>query len=248
MERVLLQGLVMGIFLGLGALNPRKTQPLFHRDLWINLFTGAAIFLVIAPFMRWVGDQLMFHLITLPEIPAWLQLMGSFLLLDFCRYWLHYAHHRVPFLWQFHRVHHSSEHLDATSGLRMHALDFVQLALLPVVLFGVLIDTRQFADWVIPTAMSIGVLFDAFQHANISFPIHHPVGRLWHAILNNPHFHIWHHTADGKDIDGNYSNTLIIWDRIFGTDVTKDTVPEALGLGHEPLQNHILSLQLLRRR
>ena len=130
----------------------------------------------------------------------------------------------------------------------MHAFDFVQLALLPIVLFGVLIDTRQFADWVIPTAMSVGVLFDAFQHANIAFPIHHPIGRVWHAFLNNPHFHIWHHTADGKDIDGNYSNTLIIWDRIFGTDVTQEEVPVALGLGHEPLQNHILSLQLLRRR
>ena len=69
MERVLLQGLVMGIFLGLGALKPRKSQPLLHSDLWINLFTGAAIFVLIAPLMRWVGDQLMIHLISLPELP-----------------------------------------------------------------------------------------------------------------------------------------------------------------------------------
>ena len=248
MERVLLQGIVMGLFLGVGVLLPRKQQSFMHPDLWINLFTGAAIFILIAPLMRFVGGNLEFFLIQLPVMPAWLQLVLSFLLLDFCRYWLHYAHHRVPFLWRFHRVHHSSENLDATSGLRMHAFDFVQLALLPIVLFGILIDTTSFAEWVIPTALSIGVFFDAFQHANISFPIGHPLGRLWHSFLNNPHFHIWHHTADGKEIDGNYSNTLVIWDRIFGTDVTQNDVPSALGLGHAPLKNSLLDLQLLKRR
>jgi sterol desaturase/sphingolipid hydroxylase (fatty acid hydroxylase superfamily) len=223
-------------------------QPFIHPDLWINLFTGAAIFILVAPLMRLVGAHLEFFLVQLPSMPAWLQLTVSFLLLDFCRYWLHYAHHRVPFLWRFHRVHHSSENLDATSGLRMHAVDFVQLALLPIILFGVLIDTSGFAEWVIPTALSIGVFFDAFQHANISFPINHPLGRLWHSFLNNPHFHIWHHTADGNEVDGNYSNTLIIWDRVFGTDVTQKDVPSALGLGHEPLKNSLLDLQLLKRR
>lgn len=248
MERVLLQGLVMGMFLGAGVFRPRIAQPLFHSDFWINLFTGLLIFILVAPIMRMVGSSMAFYLIQLPELPIWLQLLGSFLLLDFCRYWLHYAHHRIPILWSFHRVHHSSEYLDATSGLRMHVVDFIQLSFLPIVLFGVLIDTRGFADWVIPTAMGIGVFFDAFQHANISFPIQHPLGRLWHMFLNNPHFHVWHHTIDGSEIDGNYSNTLIIWDRIFGTDVTQPVVPRALGLGHDPIKNSTLDLQLLRPR
>ena len=60
---------------------------------------------------------------------AWGYFLATFLALDFLRYWLHRLHHRVPFFWQFHRVHHSSEHLNATSGLRMHAFDLVQLAL-----------------------------------------------------------------------------------------------------------------------
>lgn len=248
MVRVILQGLVMGFFLLLGKSYPRQEQKFFHGDLWINILTGAGIFLLIAPVMRFVGEAMTVHLLLLPELPSIIQFVGAFLILDFCRYWLHFAHHRVPFLWVFHRVHHSSEHLDATSGLRMHFVDFIQLALLPIILFGVVLDTQGFDAWVIPSALMVGVVFDAFQHANIHFPIEKPLAKQWHKVLNNPHFHIWHHTSMGAEIDGNYSNTLIIWDRIFGTDVTEAHCPEKLGLGEGQLKNNPLDLQLLKLR
>ena len=251
MERVLIQGFVMGFFLLLGWLWPRNKSPLLNRDLWINLCTGGSIFLLLAPLMRYL--QISLHgfssLISLPELPISLQFLFAFLILDFCRYWLHFAHHRVPFLWSFHRVHHSSEHLDATSGLRMHAVDFIQLGLLPILLFVILFDTRSFAEWIIPSVMLVGVFFDAFQHANISFDIQKPIQKIWHLLLNNPHFHVWHHTRDGMEIDGNYGNSLLIWDRLFGTDVTRENTPLELGITTEQaLQNDPLSLQMLRSR
>ena len=52
-------------------------------------------------------------------------------------------------------------------------------------------------------------------------------------LLNNPHFHVWHHTRDGTEIDGNYGNSLLIWDRLFGTDVTQDKIPLELGITAE---------------
>jgi len=247
-ERVLLQGLAMGLFLGLGALIPReKNLGLIHKDLWINLLTGAALFIGIAPVMRWVAEQLELHLFLWSIDSVVVQFLLVFVLLDFVRYWLHFAHHRIPFLWFFHRVHHSTEHLDATAGLRMHAVDFVQLSLLPILLFGVFFDIRGFNAQVLPTALMLGVFLDAFQHANIKMDMSRPWNRCWHLFFNNPHFHVWHHTREGSKIDGNYGNCLLIWDRLFGTDVTQKEPPTLLGVCVEDaLRNDPIGLQLLR--
>jgi len=173
----------------------------------------------------------------------------AFLLLDFTRYWLHRAHHRVPWLWTFHRVHHMTERLDATAGLRMHVVDFVQLAMLPVVLFSVVLNVSTWSPWVLTAALGVGAVADAFQHANLRWNPHHPVAKVWGLVLNHPHFHAWHHTRDGARCDGNYGNTLVIWDRLFGSDVTGEELPEAYGLEpDQALVNHVLGMHLLQRR
>ncbi|MDP6933209.1 MAG: sterol desaturase family protein, partial [Myxococcota bacterium] len=64
-----------------------------------------------------------------------------------------------------------------------------------------------------------------------------------------PLFHSWHHTRDGSLCDGNYSNTLVIWDRLFGSEVTRPQPPETYGLeGDQALKFGLLSMQMLRRR
>ena len=155
----------------------------------------------------------------------------------------------MPFFWQFHAVHHSSEYIDATSGLRMHVFDFLQLSMIPIFIFGILFDTSSFAQWVLPASLGIGVFFDAFQHANLRFRIDKPFGKVWHTLFNNPHFHVWHHIRHGDERDGNYGNSLLIWDRIFGTEVTEGHVPTELGLkSFKALQENPIGLQLLRKR
>ena len=150
--------------------------------------------------------------------------------LDFSQAWLHFAGHRVPFLWQFHRVHHSAEVLDSTTGLRMHALDFLRLWCVPFLFFSVVFDTSSFAPWVIPAAFESAWSWTPFSTATATFDLRKPWNRAWHRLLNNPHFHAWHHTRDGALCDGNYGNTLLIWDRLFGTEVTRSVLPDAYGL------------------
>ena len=133
--------------------------------------------------------------------------------------------------------------------LSLHVLDFLQLAMVPMLLFGVLLDVRDWAEWVLPAALSVGVFFDAFQHANLRFELSKPWNRAWHKVFNNPHFHVWHHTREGAIKDGNYGNSLVIWDRLFGTEVTESTIPPLLGVTAEKsLVNDPLSLQLLRHQ
>ena len=247
--QILFHGSCIGLFWLLGLLIKRSPINGLHRDLWINAFTGASIVILLKPIMMWLQPLCEWHLVNVDHWPLALRFLFSFVLLDFSRYWLHRMHHRVPFFWQFHRVHHSTEVLDATAGLRMHAFDFLQLGLLPLLWFSILIDTRSWSEWLIPSVLMVGVFFDGFQHSNMRFNIHHPLGKLWHGLLNNPHFHAWHHVRDAQNCDGNYGNVLLIWDRLFKSDVTQKNIPNQLGLvDNQALQNDPLSLQLLRKR
>ncbi len=247
---ILIHGLAMGTFLGLGYLFPRdKEQAFLNRDMFINIATGIGIFVVTFHAMAAVRANLEMHLFSLPLNAEWQQFLVAFVLLDLARYWLHYAHHRVPWLWRFHRVHHSAEQLDSTTGLRMHIFDFFQLAMIPILLFGVLIDTTSFTDWVIPAALAVGVFFDSFAHANLKHNFNNPFWRAWGKFLNNPHFHVWHHTRVAREFYGNFGNVLLIWDRMFGTVVTEPRLPDEIGISAEQaLKNDPVSLQLLTLR
>lgn len=248
--RVLLQGTAMVLFLAAGRVWPRRSVPLLNRDLVFNLVNGLVLFALMGLPLGWVTQSVQVGLVSMDWLSTGgLQLPFAFLALDFSRYWLHYAGHRVPFLWQFHRVHHSAEVLDSTTGLRMHAVDFLQLWLVPFLLFGVVFDTSSFASWVIPAAFGIGVVMDSFQHSNMTFDLSKPWNHAWHQLLNNPHFHAWHHTRDGALCDGNYGNTLLVWDRLFGTEVTRPALPDAYGLEQDQaLVNGVVGWQMLRPR
>lgn len=239
----------IGLFLLAGLVWPRSREGFLRHDTAVNLMTGALLFafrvLVLAPVEALVGSGVF----SVSDWPIWAQFLVTFLVLDFLRYWLHRFHHRVPWLWHFHRVHHSSEHLNATSGLRMHAVDLVQLTALPLLIFHLLFDHASFAPGVVVAVLLVGGVVDAFQHADITFDITQPWKGRWNRLFNNPHFHAWHHTSDGHLRDGNYGNTLLIWDRLFGSEVTHDHLPEAFGVPRDQaVKNTALGLQLLRPR
>lgn len=243
-----IHGFSILLFLGLGHRFSRVSAiKLINYNLLVNFATGLGVFLLVKPLVRYLAGYLNWKLISLDFGPAWLHFIFAFLLIDFSRYWLHYAHHRVPFFWRFHRVHHSSRSLDASSGLRMHAFDFIQLGMIPSFWFGLLFDISTWDEWLLPSVLSVGIVFDAFQHSSLRFPLSHPLCKLWHMMLNNPHFHAWHHVRDARLCDGNYGNVLLIWDRIFDTDVTKATLPSEFGITDEQnIKNDPISLQFLR--
>lgn len=234
--------------LAAGRLWPREPGPLWRKDTRLNLATGALLY----PLRQLLGlagvDTLHIGLIPLGTLghPV-VQVLFCFLALDFTRYWVHYADHRVPWLWTFHRVHHSTEHIDSTAGLRMHVVDFVQLTAIIVGLFGVVFDIGAFAPWALPVALVPGIVADAIEHANVRFPLDTGWRRAWFRVFNTPLFHSWHHVRDATLCDGNYANALPLWDRLFGTEVTRPIPPAEFGLaGEQRLRNSLLGLQGLR--
>lgn len=248
MATTIAQAAVLVLGLLAGVLWPRDRQRgIFVGESWVNLFNGAFLF----PIRLGIGllgvDALDVGLVDLSALPAFVQFLVAFLALDFTRYWVHRADHRIPWLWTFHRVHHSAESIDATTGLRMHVVDFLQLTAIPVVLFGVLFRVAD--GWVLPAALIVGIVADALEHMNVRFTLDTPWRRAWFAVFNNPLFHAWHHTRDGALCDGNYANALPLWDRLFGSEVTRPEPPALYGLEEgQALDGSLVGLQLLRPR
>jgi hypothetical protein len=52
-------------------------------------------------------------------IPGAVKLISSLLIMDFLAYLVHVLAHKIGVLWRLHQVHHSDNHFDASTGLRI---------------------------------------------------------------------------------------------------------------------------------
>ena len=146
--------------------------------------------------------------------PFWVKLPVVFLINDFGVYWAHRAAHVIPFLWRFHAVHHSAEHLDWLVNTRAHPFDliFTRLAGLGLVyLCGMASATGSYLDPTVALVTIIGTVWSFFIHANVRCRLG-PVE--W--LISTPAFHHWHHTND-EHRDRNFAAIFPLYDRVFGT-------------------------------
>ncbi len=141
-------------------------------------------------------------------LPLWLQFVAILVTVDFMTYWVHRGFHKIPWLWNFHAIHHSSRSLDWLAGSRMHIVDVLvtrAAAFIPVFVLG-------FA----PAALYAYLVFVSFHavyiHSNIRWRW---PGLRW--LIATPEFHHWHHTSDEEGLDKNFAGFLPMWDVVFGT-------------------------------
>jgi len=164
--------------------------------------------------------------------PWWLQAIEVVLLSDFFVYWGHRAQHRIGFLWRFHSIHHSAEHLDWMAAHREHPIDSIYtigLINLPIYLLG-------FPAATLAGLIAFRGIWAIFIHSNVRLPI----GPL-RILIGAPELHHWHH--DRARDAGNYANLSPIMDLVFGTYRCPDHEPEAFGV-HETIPKTYLG-QLL---
>ncbi|MCP4521407.1 MAG: sterol desaturase family protein [Cytophagales bacterium] len=163
-----------------------------------------------------------FQFFTVESLPDWAQLLTLFILRDFIHYFVHRLLHRVEWLWQFHKVHHSVEEMGFAAHLRFHWVENIvyrTLEYIPLSLIGFGVD-----DFFI--VYTIGTVIGHFNHSNIKLNL----GILKY-IFNSPQMHIWHHAHKIPNKHGvNFGLSLSIWDYLFGTDhIPKDGGSEKLG-------------------
>jgi sterol desaturase/sphingolipid hydroxylase (fatty acid hydroxylase superfamily) len=201
------------------------------RILYVILFPVLA--LLISPFADWItatmtdkfgalsrplqaGSGWMLLAVTLLQI-AWI---------DFMLYYIHYLFHKVPALWEFHKVHHSAEVMTPITAYRMHPLElFTNMnltALGTAALVGVLGYLTGSTDGTHPELRILGINVVQFAFYVVGFNLRHShvplgYGPVISQVFVSPWMHQVHHSRETRHLDKNMGFIFSFWDRMFGT-------------------------------
>lgn len=144
-------------------------------------------------------------------------------LLDAWLYGWHRANHAVPFLWRFHRMHHSDDRMDATTATRFHP---GELTISAVLRLG-LIPLLGVSAWhlIVYDTLLLGVIL--FHHADISLG---RADRWLRWLIVTPNMHKVHHSRLVPETNSNFASVLSVWDRLARSFRMRDD-PAAIAFG-----------------
>lgn len=216
------------IIWGLEVLLPwRRNQNRIRKDFWLDtfyMFFNFYIFDVIAFAALVKVTYLLFSdftailgykggvLVDFSNVHWLTQMALFFVIIDFVQWCVHMLLHRVPFLWRFHKIHHSAKEMGFAAHLRYHFVENMVYRPAKYVVVSLLFGF-QFEN--IFYIYYISVLIGHLNHANLNLDY----GPLRY-LLNNPKMHIWHHAKEFPKSHPNGMNfaiSLSIWDYLFGT-------------------------------
>lgn len=134
----------------------RKQQPTFRKDFWLDFFYMFFNFFLFSLVVYNAASDLIVNLVNdtiqavaavdiqsmnpLRNLPMWAILLIGFFVRDFVQWWTHRLLHRIPKLWEYHKVHHSVEEMGFAAHLRYHWMETVVyrfLEYLPLALLGI---------------------------------------------------------------------------------------------------------------
>jgi len=182
------------------------------------LYTSAIVALILA------GQENKIGLLNAWALPEWLKIVAGILILDFFIYLWHLLTHALPFLWRFHRVHHSDLNMDVTTANRFHLGEFLFTGLIRLaVIYTFGIGVTAYILFEILVNLSV-----QFHHSSLRAPFW--LERVWALLFVPPFLHRIHHSVRIKERDSNYGVIFSIWDRMLGT-LTTEVAQEQIVIG-----------------
>jgi sterol desaturase/sphingolipid hydroxylase (fatty acid hydroxylase superfamily) len=150
--------------------------------------------------------------------------VATVLMADLSFYVGHRLAHRVSFLWEFHKVHHSAVVMTPITYLREHPMDQLVLGTAAALFVGPV--TGLFMHWfpeelTVTKVLGLNVITFVWylmlganlRHSHVWLPF----GRVLDRIFSSPAQHQIHHSEDPAHHDRNFGSMLAIWDWMFGT-------------------------------
>jgi sterol desaturase/sphingolipid hydroxylase (fatty acid hydroxylase superfamily) len=238
---------------------------IFHKKVWLSksafvdykfiLFNGLLKVVFIIPFLyawRYLGVETTFFLEESFGLSTWhlgptetLIYYSLFLVLlnDIFTYLIHLAMHKIPFLWEFHKIHHSATTLNPITQYRIHPIElfinnfgYLIAASFAMGLFDYL-SNNKVDLYLFLGANAFSFLFlvwgASLRHSHVKLKY---FNRLENFFLS-PYQHQIHHSDNPKHFDKNLGSKLAIWDWIGGTLIrSKNQENIRFGLGKESQQ------------
>lgn len=228
-------GCVLVVLLAFAALERRSPLRYWSQAVLRQSYkTNASLFVannLLLSLMALPGLLALAEQHTKPILAGYLawpgQVILAFLLFDLSLYLWHRASHRSPWLWQFHRIHHSDATMNVTTAFRLHVMDHVTMVSVKaayILLLGFSKETVLLNEF-------INTLFLIFHHSNISFKGEQWLGQ----IIINPKLHRLHHSTERHEHDRNYGAVFSVWDRLFKT--LAEVEPKHLGIKEDIAQD-----------
>ncbi len=221
-ETVIRLGAFVAVFVIMAvfeSLLPRRARVMRRSIRWFGNLSLATLNAVLVPVvmplvalgMASLAQERGWGLLNLVEVPYWVALIGSVVVLDFVIYLQHVMFHAVPVLWRLHRVHHSDVDLDVSSGIRFHVIEiFISM--------GIKIAAIMVIGPPVLAVLTFEVVLNAtamFNHANVRIPL--GVDRALRLFLVTPDMHRVHHSVVRSETDSNFGFNLPWWDYLCGT-------------------------------
>ncbi|CCA93044.1 sterol desaturase family protein [Novosphingobium sp. PP1Y] len=137
-------------------------------------------------------------------------------------YVLHYLHHKVPFLWELHKVHHSASSLIPITSQRGSPVEVLFTENMRAILIAIPLAVICFlTDEDVVLIFAYSGLFNKVITMVTLDPLRHshlPIGLgPFDRIFISPHMHQVHHSKLAHHWDRNFATNLALLDWIFGT-------------------------------
>lgn len=145
------------------------------------------------------------------QVPFWLALPLSIMVMDLVIWLQHVMVHAVPVLWRLHRVHHADLDYDLTTGSRFHPIEIVLSMLIKFATI-VVLGPPVVAVVVFEVLLSSAAMFN---HGNIRLP--EGLDRVLRWVIVTPDMHRVHHSVEDDETNSNFGFNLSWWDRLLGT-------------------------------
>lgn len=189
-----------------------------RKDTWTNIFLGFMSVIFGGLFGLATGFIYEYSYLIAPyKFPAdaWWTWAALVFVDDLAYYVFHRVSHEMRLFWNFHVVHHSSNHYNLSVAVRQSwfsgTLHWIFYA--PIMLLG-------FAPWMFLTIHGFNLIYQFWIHTRF-------IDRLgwFEYIFNTPSHHRVHHGTNEQYLDMNYGGIFIFWDRLFGTFISETEEP-----------------------
>lgn len=240
---------------------------LFNKDIWwsrsalvdygLVFFNGLVKVFLVAPYLifglylAFYTNEWLIDLFGYPESgmsfgwTLFLYTLTLTLVGDFATYVVHYLMHRIPLLWEFHKIHHSATVLNPVTQYRIHPIELLINNAKGIVVFGLVMGLFDY--WSaneIDKMTFMGANVFSFVFLAFGANLRHSHVRLKYFnfleyVFISPYQHQIHHSDNPVHFNRNMGAKLAIWDWIFGTLVRSEEAEDIhFGLGEKEVPRY----------